>query len=174
MEISVNRSPDPAADAALARARNRPAQTQDAQRERQRQLREQARREVATGETMGSENEPEADTAEPRERLAAVEIELPSGQVVEFGPPSGVTVAAKLLTFFGGRDPSKAEETITTTMLYIKAIDGSPIEVRDTIQRDKLLNQIGDDGLLILNYARSQYWPGPLVSDLKIVKKTLR
>lgn len=174
MAISVNRDPAEA-QAALARAANKQADGQEAHRSRTAAIREKAKREAQTGEFAGAEPEAEADAPfEPREQIDHVEVELPRGQIIEFGPPSSVALTTKLLTFFGGRDPSRGEETITQVILCVRSINGRPVEVRDVISRDKIINEIGDDGVAILASVYRQYWPPATANDVKVIKKVSR
>lgn len=161
---------------ALARAANVGKDTREGARAARAAVRDKARSEVASGQYAGPD-EPVVDVsppAAPRENLDSVELELPNGLRVEFGPPVGVALSTKLLLFFGGRDPSAGEDRITATMMCLRSVNGQPVSILNSVDRDKWVNAIGDDGLAMLQYVYREYWPPPTIADLKIIKKNPR
>lgn len=177
MPISIGRD---AAEAQAALARSAKDEELAARRERTKKLRERAKEEAQAGEFAGQEPEAEVEAdddntepAEPCEEVEYVELKLPRGQVVEFGPPTDVALAVKIMRF--GRNLSQYEETLTRILMCVRSIDGRRVDVKDAISRDKVLNEIGDRGLEHLVRAYSRFWmPNPLADELQIIKKVSR
>ena len=162
---------DGSAAAALAAAKNG-GEIQDPGRQRRKDMVERAQAEHRSGAV----NHPSesAVVVPPREDLESITLRLPSGMQVEIGPPFNSTVAVRLMMFFGGRQPSQTEEAITATILCIREIDGVPVSVSDMIGRDRIINQIGDNSLIILQHAYREHWPPPAITDLVVIQKKMR
>lgn len=174
MPITIGRD---AAEAAAALARSAKDEELAARRERTKKLRERAKEEAQAGEFAGQEpeveEEEEAEPAEPREEIEYVELKLPRGQVVQFGPPTDVALAVKIMRF--GTFRSTYEETVTRILMCLRTIDGRRVEIKDTISRDKILNEIGDSGFEDLVKAYAQFWSRrPDKAELQIIKKVSR
>ena len=125
----------------------------------------------------------EADTADvdaavaekPREDIETVECRLPDGREVVFGPPSGVSLTARVAMLMAGQPPSDAMDMIARCCISVRSLDGKklpPITNRVDIQ--KCANIIGDAGLDVLAYLLSEYWPAVKLKELATIKKNLR
>ena len=118
-----------------------------------------------------------ADTAEdkPREDIESVELKLPDGRDVVFGPPAGISLTARVAMLMAGTPPSDAMDMIARCCLSVRSLDGKklpPITNRVDIQ--KCANIVGDGGLDVLAYVLSEYWPAVKLKELQTIKKNLR
>lgn len=173
VRVSVDASPE-ASEKARKAIGSAATAAVDAARDRRRTLVEKAKQE-ATAARNGAAPEADASEAEtPRERVDSIEVELPNGRHVEFGPPPNVSMTVRLLAFFGTRDPSRGEGMATTLAMCVRSIDGRAVQVVEPIGRDKLINEIGDDGMEVLEHYYTRFWPRPTVMDLKLIKKNYR
>ncbi len=116
----------------------------------------------------------EAAAAPPIEDIESVEVRLPNGSVVLFGPPA--TPASIRVAQMLGPQASGLTISIATVLLYIQAIDDVPVRQIGNFQVDgqALLNRIGDDGLDLLSAVSQECWPGISRSALPIIKKNRR
>jgi hypothetical protein len=176
--ITINTDPTAAA-AALAAATKGPGEAQDPGRQHRKALVEKARQEAQSGVYAGTETgsaAPPPTAAEdiPDRNLDSVTFDLPNGMRVEFGPPNGVSLTAKMLAIYQGRDFSVAEEQTTWVMCCLRTVDGKTVTVNNTIDRDKWLQVIGDDGFSILRFVLAKHWPPVRQFDLTIIEKKMR
>ena len=174
--ISINKDSTTAA-AALAAATRGSGEAQDNGRAARKALVDRARQEAASGVYAGADRAPVAAAPPedvPDRNLDSLTFDLPNGMRVEFGPPAGVSLTAKMLAIYAGRDFSVAEEQTTWTMCCLRSVDGKPVTVNNTIDRDKWLQVIGDDGFSILRYVLAKHWPPVRQFDLNIIEKKMR
>ncbi|HTI81732.1 MAG TPA: hypothetical protein VL614_14890 [Acetobacteraceae bacterium] len=178
-KITINTDPAAAAAAIAAAAPGAAQQGQSAAgRAARRAMAEQARKEARSGKVAGQaeadQEKAEDQTLEPREPIDSLTFELPNGCIVEFGPPVGESLTVKMLQIYGNRDFSRAEEDITWTMCCLRTVDEKPVRIGNTIDRDKWITVIGDEGLGILRTTLNRYWPPLRRYDLKIIEKKMR
>lgn len=122
-----------------------------------------------------TEQAPDAEDVVPREDIATVELALPDGRQVVFGPPDGVSLTTRIAMMRAGQPPSEPLDMITRCCLCVRSINGKPPPVlSNQVDVAKLANQLGDNALDILAFVLSQYWPAVKLSELQIVKKNLR
>lgn len=116
--------------------------------------------------------EEEAET-QPIEDIESVEVQLPNGRIVLFGPPA--TPASLRVAQMLGTQASGLLVTIVSTLLYVREIDGQAVRpVGDLVTAQAMLNQLGDDGLDILGAVYQECWPALTRSALPILKKKYR
>ncbi len=173
--ITINRNPDeprqgpkpdPAREANQARA--------EAVRKRRKEIHDQARRDAAVAEQQ-QEAAQEAELAPPREDIDSIEVTLRNGLTVEYGPPTGISLLDRIARFYGGRDPSVSEFRLTRVLMGIRKIDGKDVApLTNEIERTKLANRIGDEGIDLLFYFDRLHWPPLRQSELPVAKKKFR
>ena len=111
----------------------------------------------------------------PDENLESIEAELPDGSIVEFGPPSGISLSMKIIRILGERAANEVEANILRVLMCVRSIDGvKQSSITTQIDAEKLANKIGDDGLQILAALYRLNWKPVTTKDLKVVKKNLR
>jgi hypothetical protein len=115
------------------------------------------------------------DPPEPREDLDSIEIQLPDGRMVEFGPPPGLSLTTKIAQMTAGRDQSQALEMIARVCLCVRSIDGRKrADISSMVDVHKVANALGDNALDGLAVLLAKTWPGVKVSELLIIKKNQR
>lgn len=127
---------------------------------------------------------PEAKDGVPlpeREDIESIEITLRDGRVVEYGPPTGISLSDRIARLFssrsaaeGGPDPGITEYRLTRLLMGVRAIDGKPVSFGNLIERTKLANRLGDEAIDLINLFDNRYWPPLRESELPLVKKNLR
>ena len=111
---------------------------------------------------------------EPIEDVESVEVQLPNGMVVEFGPPRDISLTMRVIKLLGD-DAGSMQGMIYQLLLSIRSINGTPVPpITNTIEGEKLANKIGDAGIDILLGVKNEYWKPIRVSQLPILKKNLR
>lgn len=118
---------------------------------------------------------PVDDTIEPVEDLDSVELDLPNGMRVEFGPPSGISLSMRIIRLLGEQSSNSLAVGILRILMCVRSINGAPVApITTQIDADKMANRIGDDGIDILSTVYAQYWKPVRQNDLKLIKKNLR
>ena len=173
--ITINRSPDaPRAAPKLNPARQANEALGEQVRRRRKQIHEQARVDAAVAE-QAEEAAKEVKPPEPREDIDSVEVTLRNGLTVEYGPPTGISLLDRIARFYGGRDPSVSEFRLTRILMGVRTVNGKVVApVSNEIERTKLANRIGDEGIDLLFYYDRTYWPPLRQAELPSVKKRLR
>jgi hypothetical protein len=113
--------------------------------------------------------------AQAQEPLESIELQLPNGLEVEYGPPSGISITMKLIRMFGDSGWTTPRGTLYRVLMGVRRINGEAVNpINSIIDGEKLANRIGDEGMEILIRVQSQYWrPTPQV-DMLVVKKNPR
>ena len=148
-------------------------------KEKRKRIHDQAALDVAGGglNQAARDGEPLPE----RENIDSIEIPLRDGRVVEYGPPSGISLSERIARLFstrsaaeGGPDPGITEYRLTRLLMGVRSIDGKPVQINNLIDRTRIANRLGDEALDLINYFDSQYWPPLRNSELPLVKKNLR
>lgn len=157
-----------------------PADSQAAQDARARQLREAADKGVDGLKTKAlADAENPAPSVEPSEEVIREDVEsvvllMPNGKQVEYGPRRTATTL-RVATILGDSKPNQMTAGIVSTLMWIRKIDGEPVELpASMVDIQKLMNEIGDEGTDILSTARMKFWPGVDRDTLPVLKKNLR
>ncbi|HEV3024371.1 MAG TPA: hypothetical protein VGX76_17970 [Pirellulales bacterium] len=118
--------------------------------------------------------EPEAPPAPPREPVDSIELTLPNGRAVVYGPPADVALTFRIIDICGD-DAGASKVAIVRSLLCIRQIDGKPVgPLANMIDVQKLANMVGDDGLDVLYLLHNTTWPPLTIRDLPAVKKNMR
>ncbi len=173
--ITINRSPDaPRAAPKLNPARGANKELGDQIRRRRKQIHDQARVDAAVTEQQ-QEDAKNVPPPPPREDIDSIEVPLRSGMTIEYGPPNGISLLDRIARFYGGRDPSVSEFRLTRVLMGVREINGRPVApLTNEVERTKLANRIGDEGIDLLFYYDRTYWPPLRQVELPTVKKRLR
>jgi len=106
-------------------------------------------------------------------------IELPSGMLVELGPPS-VAIAFIVARIMGEANTKDigamfAVQTYVRALLYVRGMNGHPVaRPSNFIEAQDLANQLSDIGVEHVMAAVQVEWPAPSEKDLKIIRKPQR
>ena len=140
---------------------------------RQRALGQASSSALSASAALEAQAAAEAAAFVPREDIESVEVAIPNGSVVLFGPPA-VPASIRLAQMLGPQ-ASNLLISIVSQLLYVRAINGAPVvPVSDIITAQALLNRIGDDGLDVLNAVSAECWPAVNRQALPIIKKIFR
>jgi hypothetical protein len=122
------------------------------------------------------EPEGDEDVGAPRERedIESVNIELPDGRVIEYGPPKAAYFrVSELLAGVRGADITM--QNVVRLLLGVRAVDGQPVrQPSNYIEVRKLADKIGEAGIDMLGVASNEFWPPVTKQDLRVLKKNLR
>jgi len=135
-----------------------------------------AKREAIHAATHAQHAEPEQKPAPhvARENVESLEIKLPDGRIVVFGPPNGVALQMRIANMLGN-DLTQFNAMLVKSMLSVRSIDGQPPgAVTNMVEVQRVANLLGEDGVDLLMLALNQYWPPVTTAELQIVKKNLR
>jgi hypothetical protein len=123
-------------------------------------------------ETDGEEAEAPLPT-DPVEDIESVEVQLPNGRIVEYGPRGNVSTRLRVAQIMGQSNNHVLFMTLNT-LLNIRAIDGKAVRtITNQTDAQAIANAIGDSGLEVLERVHLQCWPGETRDSLPIVKKNL-
>ena len=158
------------AEAQRAREAARPA----AVTEQHRKIQERARAATAQ-DTAAEPTEDAADGAAPREDVESIELEMPNGATILFGPPPGVALQMRVASILGN-DLSAYTAQVVRSMLCVRQINGrNAPQISNMVDVQKVMNMIGgEDAVDLTCLALTQYWPPATVKDLRVIKKNLR
>lgn len=116
---------------------------------------------------------PAAQEHEVDEDLESVEVQLPNGLVVEFGPPSGISLTMKIIKLLG--DAPDIATSVYRILLCVRSVNGKPVTpITNTIEAEKLANQLGDVGIDILAMVSKAHWKPIRLAQLPVIKKNQR
>lgn len=111
----------------------------------------------------------------PREDVESVEVQLPDGRVVLFGPPPMVSLTIKIAELLGEKASNPVLSASARIMLCVRAIDGKAVPpINSVVEVKKWAGVVGDAGLDTLGMVYAQYWSPPTIEDLPVLKKNLR
>ena len=89
-----------------------------------------------------------ADVVKPREDIETIELKLPDGRDVVFGPPAGVSLTARVAILMAGQPPSDALDLIARCCISVRSIDGQrPPAITSRVDVQKVANLLGDNSL---------------------------
>jgi hypothetical protein len=126
--------------------------------------------ETTEAETGGAPEE----AIKGREDLSTIDVELPDGRVVHFGPPEGIALQLRIAALLGDKLTSYTAH-IMRTLMCVRAIEGKVMTpIANGVDAQRVANLIGEDGVDLLGLALQTYWPPMTPADLKVVKKNLR
>jgi hypothetical protein len=173
--ITINRSPAaPRKEGRLNPARQANEAVGEQIRRRRKKIHDQARIDAAVTEQQ-QEAAKTAEPPPPREDIDSIEVPLRNGMTVEYGPPNGISLLDRIARFYGGRDPSVSEFRLTRVLMGVREINGRPVPpLTNEVERTKLANRIGDEGIDLLFYYDRTYWPPLRQAELPVAKKKYR
>jgi hypothetical protein len=118
---------------------------------------------------------PTKETAPPpRESVDSVELALPDGRTILFGPPPGISLNLRIPELLG-EEMTRVNALVLRVLLSVRAINGSPPpQIFNKVDMHKVAHVLGDDAIDALAIALDLYWPPVTVKDLRVVKKNLR
>ncbi len=127
----------------------------------------------AAASTMLEDEKPDAAPTAPHVDVESLEIQLPNGLLVEFGPPSGISLTMRVAMLFP--NASSSIDMIARVCLSVRTINGRRVkDISNEVTLTQMCNVLGDVGLDLLGQALVTHWAGMKLSDLQIVKKNLR
>lgn len=149
-------------------------------KKRRAQIHKQAKMEIGGVGVDAPQEDPVA--APVREDIESIEITLRDGRVVEYGPPTNISLADRIARLYSGRsfaeggpDPGISEYRLTRLLMGVRAVDGRPVvSIANLIDRTRLANLLGDEALDILHHYDTRHWPPLTEAELPMVKKNLR
>jgi hypothetical protein len=120
--------------------------------------------------------------APPREEIDSIEVPLRDGRVVEYGPPTGISLNDRIARLYSGRpladggpDPGITEYRLTRLLMGVRSINGKPPPtMTNLVERTRLANELGDQAIDLLFHFDQQHWPPLRASELPIIKKKLK
>jgi hypothetical protein len=116
-----------------------------------------------------------AEMPEPEEDLESVEVQLPNGLVVEFGPPSDVSLTMRIIRVLGDSASSPVASAVYRILFSIRTVNGTAVTpITNSIEAEKLANKIGDGGIDILSMVMNTYWKPLRMNQLPVLKKNQR
>lgn len=104
----------------------------------------------------------------------SVLLEMPNGKIVEFGPARGASATVRLIRLFGDAGWTSQTAILYRVLMSVRMIDNvavKPIKTREDGER--LIEQIGDDGIEVLFKAQQRFWPVDSNIDRLVLKKNL-
>ena len=168
VSITINRNPDAApapTDSTLADARQ-------ATRDARARLSETVEQQKAAPAVPDA---PELPPYEPDEDLESVEVQLPNGLLVEFGPPRDVSLTMRIIKILGDNASSDLIGGVYRILLSVRSVNGKPVTpITNSIEAEKLANQLGDAGIDILVMVSKTHWKPIRLSQLPVIKKNQR
>lgn len=135
-----------------------------------------ARADELSGQQLNlSEVKPSSESHEAQEDIETIEVELPNGHVVVFGPPSGISMTMRIALMFGAENPNRLTTTMMRTLFCVRSVDGRSVSpISNTVEAQALANILGDDGCDLLFDLLMATWPPPTTKSLKIIRKSAR
>jgi hypothetical protein len=103
-----------------------------------------------------------------------IDLELPNGTVVTYGPVRGIGTALIVAQIVGTRAAAMLAPQTVEILLNIRAVDGVPIKIENWVQAQALLNKLENPGLEHIMVAHNRYWPPVRLDDLKVLQTRLR
>lgn len=176
-KLSINRNPGEAPKTGkLAEAKAAREEAAGLIRARRAQIHERHKLEQSQlDEDDAADRDRPKEPLPERENIESIEFTLPNGLEIEYGPPAGVSLLARLTDFFGDRDPTVAQHRLARILMCVRKIGGKDVApITNEIAKTKLANRIGDDGLDIIMYYDRTYWPPLMKAELPVVKKKLK
>lgn len=157
-----------------ARMRHRGRQVTDAEADDIRKRRQATFDRARTTGGQFAAKEPDVSPAPPREPVDSIELTLPNGRHVVYGPPADVALTFRIIDICGD-DAGAAKVAIVRSLLCVRQIDHkSAPPLASMIDVQKLANMVGDDGLDVLYLLHNTNWPPLTIRDLPAIKKNLR
>lgn len=124
----------------------------------------------------GGDQEKPDDQAEvpPREDIDTIELTLPDGRMVVFGPPNGVSLTMRISMLLGERQ-TETMHSLARVCMCVRSLDGKPLPpIGNMVDLQKACNILGDAALDLLGFQLTLCWPPMLLGELPNVKKNLR
>jgi hypothetical protein len=119
--------------------------------------------------------EPDAPPPKPREPVETIEVKLLDGRLIVFGPPSGVSLTMRIATTIPEATNNMIVQSLARVCMSVRSIDGQvPRPIGNMVDLTLMANNLGDQGLDILNYWFNEHWGDIKISELGLVKKNLR
>jgi hypothetical protein len=169
--ITVNRNP---AEPVAAPKSTVLLDAQEASRKAREALQANTNQTRASDEEKAQEGLPETPH-EPIEDVESVEVQLPNGLLIEFGPPKNISLNMKIIKILGDNAASMLVSGLYRILLSVRSVNGKQVPpINNTIDAEKLANQIGDDGIDILSLVSSKHWKPLKLDQLPVIKKNLR
>jgi hypothetical protein len=129
----------------------------------------------AQAEMQEAEDAAEEDVpVEPIEQVENVVVRLPNGMEVDYGPRPGISNRIKIAQIVG----NSINPILTLTaqiLLNIRTIDGKRVRpINNLVDLQAVANQIGDDGLELLENVQVEFWKPIDRNHLPVLKKNIR
>jgi hypothetical protein len=167
------KQPQPGAPPA-AKMQNRGRQVSTEEAEGIRARRQATFDRARAGNGQFASREPEAPPAPPREPVDSIELTLPNGRAVVYGPPVDVALTLRIIDICGD-DASASKVAVVRSLLCVRQVDGKPVApLASMVDVQKLANMVGDDGLDVLYLLHNTTWPPLTIRDLPAIKKNMR
>jgi hypothetical protein len=106
------------------------------------------------------------------EPVESLELVMPDGTLILYGPPKGISLSMRLIRMFGDANWTSATGTYFRVLMCVQAINGDPVRpISSRIEGEKLANKIGDVAMEYLIQIHAKYWAANNEVDLLVVKK---
>lgn len=124
----------------------------------------------ATGAT-----EEETEPVPPHEDVEAIEMTLPSGKVVEYGPRRGSNLSWDVAALMGDQSTNGMLAGVIKVVLCIRSIDGKAYQKPgEMILAKKIANMFDERDLDTMYAIHGEVWPPLRRAQLPLVKKIFR
>ena len=113
-----------------------------------------------------------ATIVEEYEPIETLELVMPNGMKILYGPPKGISLSMRLIRMFGDANWTSPTGTYFRVLMCVQQIDGEHIKpIGSRIDGEKLANRLGDQTMEYLMQIHARYWATNSQVDLLVVKK---
>jgi len=117
----------------------------------------------------------EAPPAAPRENVESVEVAVPNGMVVVYGPRPGSNLSWDIAEMLGDAVRNNLKVALAKVALCVRSIDGREIKKPgNEIEARKIANVLGEDGIDMLYLVHDEVWPPVRKENLPTIRKIFR
>lgn len=129
---------------------------------------------LAPQEEAAADEQADDGPALEREDVASIDVCLPGGLQIEFGPPPDVSVTLRVAQL-AGHTLTPTLEAIIRVCLCVRLINGrQPPPITNMVDVTKMAGRLGDRAIDALWVLHAQTWPAIQTGDLTVLKKNLR
>ena len=130
-----------------------------------------ASEELAAG-AAAADPPPETE-AKAREDVASIDLQLDDGRICRLEKKNSLSY--RIATLLANDPAAAALEVTVRALMSISDIDGkAPPPLSNRPELVAWMGQLGDDNVQMITSAYLVYWPPLMVSDLRVLKKTLK
>lgn len=116
-----------------------------------------------------------ASPALPRENVDCIEVDLPNGMHVVYGPRTGTNLSWDTAEILGDDTRNPLLTSLTKVSLCVRSIDGRDFKKPgNKIEARKIANILGEESVDALYLIHDEVWPNVTKKDLPTIKKIFR